>query len=118
MKDFRNYQMLKLSHQIVLLVYKYSQDFPWEETNGITSQLRFTALSIPKGISEMISRDLNNGYDFFLDNTKSSINKLRYLLMLSFHLGYLRKGDRKNILEKVSGLKKELNSINNKVVVN
>jgi four helix bundle protein len=117
MKDFRNYQMLKLSHQIVLLVYRYSQDFPWEETNGITGQLRFTALSIPKSITEMISRDLNNGYDFFFNNTISSINKLRYLLMLSFHLGYLKKGDRKNILEKISELKKELNSLNKEAEV-
>jgi four helix bundle protein len=111
MKDFRNYQMLKVSHQIVLLVYKYSQDFPWEEANGITNQLRFTALSIPKGISEMITRDLNNGYDFFLNNAISLIDKLRYLLLLSFHLGYLKKADRKNILVKISVLKKELNSL-------
>lgn len=113
MKGFRNYQILKVSHQIALLVYKCSQDFPWEEINGITNQLRFTALSIPKSISEMLSKDLNTSNEFFLNDAISSIDRLRYLLMLAFHLGYLKKRDRKNILNKISELKRELNSIKN-----
>lgn len=112
MRNIQKYQLLKVSHQIVLLVYKYSGDFPWEETNGITNQLRYTAVSIPKNILEIHSGDLNIGYEFFVNNTISSINKLRYLLMLAFHLGYLKKRDRQNILIKISELKKELNSIN------
>ncbi len=117
MRDFQKYKILKVSHQIVLLVYKYSKTFPQEEINGITNQIRYTAISIPKNITEVLSRDFDTGYNFFISNVISSMDKLRYLLMLSFHLGYLTKVDRKNILEKISGLKKELNSINKEVEV-
>ncbi len=117
MEDFQNYQILKVSHQIVLSVYKYSEDFPKEEINGITNQLRYTAISIPKNIAEILSRNLDTGYEFFISNVVSSIDKLRYLLMLSFNLGYLNKENRKNILKRISELKKKLNSISRKEVV-
>jgi four helix bundle protein len=114
MSNIQKYQILKVSHQIVLLVYKYSVDFPWEEINGITNQLRSTAVSIPKNILEILSGDLNYGNEFFINNTISSINKLRYLLMLAFHLGYLKKRDRRNILIKITELRKGLSSVTKK----
>lgn len=115
MKEFQKYKILKMSHQIVLLIYKFSNAFPQEEINGITNQLRYTAVSIPKNITEILSRDYEDGNEFFLSNTISNIDKLRYLLMLSFHLGYLNKNDRRSILKLISGLRKELNTINKQV---
>ena len=59
----------------------------------------------------MLSGDLNIGYEYSPNNAISSIDRLRYLLMLAFHLNYLKKEDRKNILKKVCELKRKVNSI-------
>lgn len=51
----RNFQVLivwQKAHQLVLKVYRLSDDFPNKEIYGLTSQLRRAAISIPANIAE------------------------------------------------------------------
>lgn len=54
--SFHDLEMWKLSHQLVLEIYKISKMFPKEENFRITSQLIRAAYSIPFNIAEEMGR--------------------------------------------------------------
>ena len=56
MRDFRKYDIWKLSHEFVLEIYTVTKDFPSQEIYGITNQVRRAAASIPTNISEGVGR--------------------------------------------------------------
>ena len=57
MKTFRDLLVWQKSMSFVIEVYKVSKSFPKEETFGLTSQLRRSAVSIPSNISEGYGRE-------------------------------------------------------------
>ena len=59
MKDFRDLKVWEKSHQLALMVYKYTQPFPKQELVGSTSQMRRAAVSIPTNIAEGCGRGGN-----------------------------------------------------------
>ena len=56
MKTFRDLLVWQKSMSFVTEIYKVSKSFPKEETFGLTSQLRRSAVSIPSNISEGYGR--------------------------------------------------------------
>lgn len=56
MRNFRNYQVWKKTHQVSIEIYKVTKQFPKEEMFGLISQLRRAALSIPTNIVEGTGR--------------------------------------------------------------
>ena len=63
MRDFRKYDVWKLSHEFVLEIYTVTKDFPSQEIYGIKNQIRRAAASIPTNISEGCGR--NSDAEFF-----------------------------------------------------
>jgi four helix bundle protein len=51
-KSFKDLIVWQKAHQFVLRVYKYTRQFPKEETYGLTSQFRKAATSIAANIAE------------------------------------------------------------------
>jgi four helix bundle protein len=51
-RDFKKYDIWKLSHKLTLDIYAISNKFPQNEIYGITSQLRRATISIPNNICE------------------------------------------------------------------
>ena len=56
MRDFRNLQVWKKSHNLTLDVYKSTSQFPRTEIYGLTSQIRRACSSIPTNIAEGCGR--------------------------------------------------------------
>ena len=46
-RAFRDLTVWRKAHEFVLAVYKYTSNFPRQETYGLTSQMRRAAVSIP-----------------------------------------------------------------------
>lgn len=55
-KSFKELEVWKRGHEIVILVYLLTKEFPKEEIFGITNQMRRAAVSITSNIAEGFGR--------------------------------------------------------------
>lgn len=76
---------------LVVAVYKYSEQFPSNEQYGLTSQMRRAAVSIPSNIAEGSRRRGKDGRQFLLISYGSG-SELETQLEASNRLGF---GDEK-----------------------
>jgi four helix bundle protein len=103
-RTFRDLIVWQRAHLFVLAAYKLSQGFPWEETYGLTSQLRRAAISIPANIAEGCKKRGRPDKARFLNIAHGSLEECRYYLILSSDLGYGDTEALNQILEEVSRL--------------
>jgi len=89
MRDFRELQVWKKSHELTLLMYKTTARFPMNERFGLTSQIRRCAASIPANIAEGCGRRGNGELHRFLQIASGSGSELEYHILLARDLGYL-----------------------------
>lgn len=115
MKDFRDLKVWEKSHQLALMVYKYTQSFPKQELFGITSQMRRAAVSIPTNIAEGCGRNGNGDFARFLYIAMGSASELEYLLLISLELGYLERIDCQELDVAATEVKRMLASLISKV---
>ncbi|MFC1508842.1 four helix bundle protein [Candidatus Omnitrophota bacterium] len=78
MKDFRQLEVWKRSHELTLKIYKLTKSFPKEELYGVTSQIRRAALSIPTNIAEGCGRKGDVELSRFLVISLGSASELDY----------------------------------------
>jgi four helix bundle protein len=77
------------SHELTLLIYQATVNFPKEELYGLTSQMRRAAYSIPTNIAEGSGRSSNTEFKRFLQIAMGSAAELEYQLLLAKDLSYL-----------------------------
>lgn len=97
MRDYKNIKVYQLGDDLVVEVYKATQNFSKEELYGLTSQLRRAVVSIPTNISEGASRQHKRDYLHFLYISRGSMAETEYLLHLSNRLEYLNNDEFKKI---------------------
>lgn len=56
MRDYKKYDIWKISHQLSLDIYKLTESFPKEEVFGLTSQIRRASTSVSLNIVEGCGR--------------------------------------------------------------
>lgn len=105
--SYKNLEVWKKAHAIVLKVYDSTSDFPKSEVYGLQSQIRRAAVSVPANIVEGVSRSGNLEKLRFLNIAQASLAELEYELILSQDLNY---GDFQNVLQDIEILKKMLSS--------
>jgi four helix bundle protein len=88
-RDFRQLQVWRKSHQLTLAVYAATADFPKEEAYGLTGQIRRASASIPANIAEGYGRTGGAELARFLQIAMGSASELEYHLLLTRDLGYL-----------------------------
>jgi len=89
---WRELEVWKKAHELVLEIYRVTSGFPKAEAFGIVDQLGRAAYSVPANIVEGQSRHTTKEYMQFLYQARGSLEEVRYFLLLSKDLGYL-KGD-------------------------
>ena len=89
MRDYKKYDIWKLSHLLTLEVYKISESFPKEEIFGLTSQIRRASSSIGINIVEGCGRGSDEDFKRFLRNASGSAFEVEYILLLSKDLNYI-----------------------------
>ncbi|MCB0737128.1 MAG: four helix bundle protein [Bacteroidetes bacterium] len=107
--SFKDLLVWQKAHELVLLVYKISADFPREEAYGLTSQIRRAAISIPANISEGFKRISNKEKLRFYNISQSSLEEVRYYILLAKDLKYIGQNDElESIAIEVSKLQNSL----------
>lgn len=88
-KSFRDLEVWKKAHVLVLDIYRATEAFPDRERFGVVAQLRRAASSIPANIAEGFGRRTTKELLQSLAVSNGSLEETRYFLILSQDLKYL-----------------------------
>jgi four helix bundle protein len=103
-KTFEELIVWQKAHACVLMVYKYTDNFPKHEVFGLTSQFRRAAVSTEATIAGGYKKkDVKNKLNF-LNIAHSSLEECRYYSILSKGLGYQNESTLIAQIEEVSKL--------------
>ena len=115
MRNYKNYLVWQMSHQLTLKIYRITKDFPKAEQFGIVSQIQRAAVSVPTNIAEGAGRDSDIDFRRFLSISAGSICEVGYLLLLSKELGYIDESLFDQTILDVESIQKALNSLISKI---
>jgi four helix bundle protein len=91
--SFRDLEVWREAHKLVLLVYKATEGFPTAEQFGLRSQIRRAAVSVPANIVEGFKRQGWQEKIRFYNIAEASLEELKYFLILAHDLAYIREID-------------------------
>lgn len=94
------------SMEIVVTIYKLTENFPKEEKFGLVSQIRRCAVSIPSNIAEGAGRSTKGEFRNFLSIANGSAYELFTQILLSQRLNILSKDSAAVILDQVVEIQK------------
>jgi four helix bundle protein len=89
-EKFEDLEVWKKAHRLVLEIYRITKDFPIEERYCLVSQMRRCAVSIPANIAEGFKKRTLKDKTNFYNISQGSLEELRYYIILTSDLGYLR----------------------------
>ncbi len=90
--SFRQLRVWGRAHQLVLLIYRITTEFPQEERYGLISQMRRAAVSVAANIVEGYKRRGTKEKARFYNMAEASLEELRYYFILGDDLGFTNKG--------------------------
>ena len=108
MQSFTDLKVWEKAHQLVILIYKLTKDFPPEERFSLASQIKRAAVSIASNIAEGFQRSSSKVSRNFYDIADGSIEEVKYQLLLSRDLGYIKESDYLESLDKAEEVSKML----------
>jgi four helix bundle protein len=105
LKSFKELIVWQKAYRLVLEIYKFTYNFPKEETYGLVQQIRRAAISIPSNIAEGYGRKHKTDYHRFVSMAYGSLLELETQYMLSIDLGYAKQsGTVEGLLKEVGGM--------------
>jgi four helix bundle protein len=115
MQDFRKLMVWQKAHELTLLAYNHTKDFPKEELYGLTSQLRRSSSSIAANICEGCGRSTDADFNRYLQMAFGSACETEYHLILALDLGYLKQKDHQACQNLLEELKRMLSALQKKL---
>jgi len=109
-KSFRDLQVWQEGHQLVLLIYQITKEFPKEERYCLIDQMRRAAISITSNVAEGFSRQGFKEKLQFYYMALGSITELQNQLLIAKDLKYLNQTEYNKIAKQVISVHKLLNS--------
>ena len=100
-QSFRDLKIWQLGKEIAVEAYQLTRAFPNEELQGLTSQIRRTAISIPGNISEGHGRRAAKDYDRLLNVAAGACAALETQVEIALELGYLKTPACESVMEKI-----------------
>ncbi|PRP66817.1 four helix bundle protein [Nonlabens agnitus] len=99
MHQFEKLKIWQKAMDLVLDVYKATEQFPKEEKYGLISQMRRSAVSIPSNIAEGSGRNSNQQFNYFLAIASGSTSELITQTFLSEKLKLINEETAGNIVD-------------------
>lgn len=98
MKDFKDLDAWKEGHELVLEIYKYTENFPQKEIYGLCSQMRRAVVSITSNIAEGFGRESIKEKIKFYYVAQASNVELQNQLEVAKDVGYIKADIHKKLL--------------------
>ena len=106
-KTFKDLQVWQKAHELTLLIYTVTRKFPDDERFGLISQQKRAAVSIASNIVEGFRRHTVKDSLNFYNIAASSLEEVKYQLLLSKDLKFINKED----FEIVNGIAEEVSRL-------
>lgn len=106
MKSHKDLTVYKTSIDLVIDIYRMSQEFPDVEKFGLTSQIKRAAVSIPSNIAEGAARSSKKDFGRFLYIALGSLAEVETQIEIAKRLAYL--SDQTEIEEKIIYIRRML----------
>jgi four helix bundle protein len=97
-RSYRELLVWQKAKALAVHVYQSSEQFPRNETYGLTSQIRRAAVSVASNIAEGQGRLTSGEFSHFLGQARGSLLELDTQLAIALDLNYLKQ-DRYATLE-------------------
>jgi four helix bundle protein len=107
-KTYKDLLVWQKSHNLVILIYKITEDYPKHELFALTSQTRRAAVSVPANIVEGFRRQSLRDSINFYNTADASLEELKYHLLLARDLNYVSVNRYNFIMEKTEEVGKLL----------
>ncbi|SEA68858.1 four helix bundle protein [Psychroflexus halocasei] len=117
MRDFKKYDIWKLSHELTLEIYHVTKEFPNTEKYQLISQMQRAAYSIPSNIAEGAGRGSDKDFNRFIQISLGSVHELEYFILLSKDLHYLSIEKFEELDLKINTLKRKMHSLSKKLII-
>ena len=88
-KTFKDLIVWQESYKLTLDIYKITENFPQHEKNGLTSQLRRSAVSVSSNIAEGFGRNGAREKDQFYAMAHGSLTELENEILVAKGVGYI-----------------------------
>jgi four helix bundle protein len=92
-KSFTDLLAWQENHQLVLIIYRLTKNFPQEEIYSLTDQMRRASISITSNIAEGFGRQTMKDKLNFYYLAQGSLTELKNQLLICRDIGYLSKDD-------------------------
>jgi four helix bundle protein len=89
MQDFHNLLVWQKAHQLALLTYKLTADFPRDEMFGLRTSLRRVSVDIPAYIAEGSMKANDSEFAKSLSAALGFANRLEYYALLARDLAFV-----------------------------
>jgi len=106
-RSFEDLVVWQKAHEFVLGVYKLTATFPKQETYGLTSQMRRSAMSVAANIAEGFRKRGKADKARFMNTAEGSVEESHYYLILARDLGY---GDTESLMRTLDEVSRLLNA--------
>lgn len=114
-RNFRNWEIWKLSREFVVEIYRSTKDFPVEEKYGLTNQLRRASVSIPANIAEGVGRQSEKELKQFLHISINSSFEVETMIYISNDLDYVTVDQQEKLCSELNLNQAKLNAFISKL---
>jgi four helix bundle protein len=111
LKDFRELKVWQKAHELTLLVYQLTTNFPRHEQYGLTSQIRRASSSIAANLAEGCGRSGDAEFARYCSIAMGSASELEYHLLLAKDLNLIKLADYQELAPKAEELKRMLTGL-------
>jgi four helix bundle protein len=109
--NIENLDVYKYSYQLAKDIYLFTKCFPKEETCGLVSQMRRSAVSICSNLSEGGSRLTKGEMKQFIGIARGSVAELKFQTILSCDLGFIDNEKSKMLINNIETIHKMLTGL-------
>ncbi|TAL48824.1 four helix bundle protein [Patescibacteria group bacterium] len=92
-QSFRDLDVWKESHGLVILIYRSTKKFPKEEQFGLANQMRRAVVSITSNIAEGFGRSSYKDKNHFYQIAPGSIIEIQNQLIIAKDIGYISEAE-------------------------
>ncbi len=101
-KSFTDLKTWQEGHQIVILVYKITKEFPKEEIFGLVSQMRRAVVSITSNIAEGFGRQTYKEKVQFYYIAQGSLIELKNQILIAKDVNYLNEENFNKLVDQIN----------------
>jgi len=116
MQDFKNLKVWQKAHELALLTYEITADFPKEELFGLRNTLRKTSVDIPSFIAEGCSKPNDQEFAKLINLAVGLNNRLEYYALVARDLRLLNEAVHTDYTDRIIEVRKMLSGFNQRLV--